>query len=230
MMLWQTLSKPWQAAFEEAWTAYCAGSLPIGAVIAHAETGEVLVRARNRRWEREGYPFIGIHNQEVMHAEVQAILAMNDEEIPRRAGVLYTTMEPCPMCMGMWFMSNMGVVHYASADPYAGSANLLETSWYYRVKGKEAFGPVPLLDTMSLAMVLEVHIRTRVWGNGNYWGGNHYEKRHDERAPQAVTLAKHLAETGELQRMEKENWFVGDVLDRLAGLISEVSASLRGNN
>src|SRR5260370_40111603 len=31
-MLWQRLSAPWQAAIEEAWTAYCHGSLPHGAV------------------------------------------------------------------------------------------------------------------------------------------------------------------------------------------------------
>ena len=37
MTFWETLELPWQEAFAQAWEAYCAGSLPIGAVITRAK-------------------------------------------------------------------------------------------------------------------------------------------------------------------------------------------------
>ena len=49
-MIWATLADPWRVCLEEAWTAYCAGSVPIGACITDA-TGSVLARGRNRIFE-----------------------------------------------------------------------------------------------------------------------------------------------------------------------------------
>ena len=125
--MWETLSTPWQTCLDEAWQAYCAGSLPIGAIIVSRE-GETLARGRNRRYERSNFPF-GAKNQEIMHAEIQCILALDDTNLPRASAELYTSMEPCPMCLGTWFMSSMAVLHYAARDPYAGSTNLLQTTW-----------------------------------------------------------------------------------------------------
>jgi len=31
--MWNRLSIPWKVCFEEAWEAYCKGSIPIGAVL-----------------------------------------------------------------------------------------------------------------------------------------------------------------------------------------------------
>ena len=46
-MMWQSLSQPWRACLEEAWTAYRAGSVPIGAAITDG-AGRVVARGRNR--------------------------------------------------------------------------------------------------------------------------------------------------------------------------------------
>jgi len=43
---WSEIEYPWQVCFEEAWRAYCAGSLPIGAAL-FSPTGELLFRGRN---------------------------------------------------------------------------------------------------------------------------------------------------------------------------------------
>jgi tRNA(adenine34) deaminase len=51
--LWETLSAPWQASLEEAWAAYRAGSIPVGAAVTDHE-GRVLTRAHNRTFERDG--------------------------------------------------------------------------------------------------------------------------------------------------------------------------------
>jgi tRNA(Arg) A34 adenosine deaminase TadA len=47
MTLWQTLEEPWRIALEQAWAAYRAGSLPIGAVVVDADN-QVVGRGRNR--------------------------------------------------------------------------------------------------------------------------------------------------------------------------------------
>lgn len=65
MTVWQTLALPWQAAFEEAWVAYLAGCLPIGAVVADDE-GVILTRGRNR---------IGETYNGLSHAELNALVA-----------------------------------------------------------------------------------------------------------------------------------------------------------
>ena len=45
--LWEELSEPWRACAEEAWEAYRAGSLPIGAVVTDAR-GNVVARGPSR--------------------------------------------------------------------------------------------------------------------------------------------------------------------------------------
>ena len=47
MSLWNDLLHPWQICVEEAWTAYCAGSIPIGAAILDP-TGLLVARGHNR--------------------------------------------------------------------------------------------------------------------------------------------------------------------------------------
>lgn len=51
--MWDTLSPAWQVCLEEAWAAYCAGSLPIGACISDPD-GQILSRGRNRIDDTEG--------------------------------------------------------------------------------------------------------------------------------------------------------------------------------
>ena len=51
--MWSQLSEPWQACLQEAWTAYCHGSHPVGAVINDA-AGYLLTRGRNRVFEVVG--------------------------------------------------------------------------------------------------------------------------------------------------------------------------------
>jgi len=52
VLLWEALTVPWRACLEEAWAAYRAGSLPIGAAIADP-AGSVIARGRNRIHEHE---------------------------------------------------------------------------------------------------------------------------------------------------------------------------------
>src|SRR5215212_4445037 len=96
--LWTRLPVPWRACLELAWEAYQAGSLPIGAVVADAE-GEVISRGRNRIHERsgeDGYLF----GHKLAHAELNALVTLDNDAYDPAECTLYTTTEPCPLCEG----------------------------------------------------------------------------------------------------------------------------------
>jgi tRNA(adenine34) deaminase len=105
-------------ALEEARAAVEHGDVPIGAVVARVDTGEVVARRHNQR-ERDADP--------TAHAE---ILALRDAA--RRAGswrledfALIVTLEPCPMCAGAVIAARLGLVAFGAADPKGGALGSL---------------------------------------------------------------------------------------------------------
>ena len=115
-MIWDLLSDPWQACMEEAWAAYCAGSVPIGAAVTDAG-GRIVSRGRNRIGEDCGEADC-FYDHPLAHAEMNALLAFDyREHDPPHACILYATTEPCPLCFGAFYMSGVRVLRYASRDP-----------------------------------------------------------------------------------------------------------------
>ena len=168
--LWDRLEPPWQACLEEAWLAYGAGSVPIGAVVTDS-LGRIIGRGRNRIGDRapastHAAPLNGparavVAFHDLAHAELNALLSLNyvyenetEADNPHR-WLLYTTMEPCPLCLGALYMSGIRALHYASRDPYAGSVNLLGATPYLSRKPVRVFGPHPLLEIISAALSVE---------------------------------------------------------------------------
>jgi tRNA(adenine34) deaminase len=105
-------------ALDEARDAAQHGDVPIGAVVASADDGEVLSRRHNER-ELAGDP--------TAHAE---ILALRDaaEVIGswRLEGcALVVTLEPCPMCAGAVVIARLDLVAFGAADPKAGALGSL---------------------------------------------------------------------------------------------------------
>ena len=125
---WNTLTPPWQACLEEAWAAYCTGNLPIGAVITDAD-GIILSRGRNRWYDTQIEPN-QIGGSRLAHAELNALLKLPQNRADYRSWSLYTTLEPCPLCIGAMYMVGLRNLHYAARDPWAGSTNLLGTTDY----------------------------------------------------------------------------------------------------
>ena len=115
-VVWEQLSEPWRACVEEAWDAYREGSLPIGAVVTD-DHESVLSRGRNRIHERSG-PTGAIFGHKLAHAELNALLSLDHREHDPRACVLWTTTEPCPLCVGAARMSEVGGLRYASREPW----------------------------------------------------------------------------------------------------------------
>jgi tRNA(Arg) A34 adenosine deaminase TadA len=158
--MWDSLSHPWQAAIEMAWEAYCAGTIPIGAVVADPN-GNVVSRGRNRILDTTS-PEKQIHGDMLAHAELNALLALSLGQEVRHSSALYTTMEPCPLCMGAFYMSSVRTLHYAARDPYAGSTNLLGATPYLSRKPIRVVAPCDqTLELVLTALMVETEIRLR---------------------------------------------------------------------
>ena len=136
--MWSELSLPWQAVLEEAWEAGCAGCVPIGAVVVNAND-EIIARGRNHVNDPIQPGQIGGHK--LAHAEINALLAVSLPHEEFRQLAIYTSMEPCPLCMGAIYMAGVRRIYYACRDAYAGSIDMLGSTPYLARKPIKAFGP-----------------------------------------------------------------------------------------
>ncbi|RMH13608.1 MAG: nucleoside deaminase [Planctomycetota bacterium] len=94
------------------------GEVPVGAVVYHTNSGEILAEASNRR-ERDRDP--------AGHAEFEAIRracrALGDWRLNDYS--LAVTLEPCAMCAGLIVNARVGRVVFGTADPKAGAVRTL---------------------------------------------------------------------------------------------------------
>lgn len=121
--MWNDLSEIWKTAFEEAWVSFKNGSIPIGAVIAD-EDGNIILKDHNRGNEE------GIINRNIAHAEANAMRQLDTSVYNPRSLVLYSTMEPCPMCFGTAVMANLKHLRYAARDPHCGFVHIKDSDPY----------------------------------------------------------------------------------------------------
>jgi tRNA(adenine34) deaminase len=123
MQAWDDLEPAWREAFRLAWEAFAAGTIPVGAVVTRGD--EIIARGRNRLFDATTPPPGQMGGSRIAHAEMNAIAQLgNEDRFPD--GVLWTTLEPCAMCIGATWLSTVGAVRYAGSDVYAGSARLIE--------------------------------------------------------------------------------------------------------
>jgi len=106
------------AALGEARRAIEHDDVPVGAVVVHRPTGEVVARAHN---ERE------LRADPSAHAELLALRAASEVNGSWRldAHALVVTLEPCPMCAGAVWAARVPLLVYGAADPKAGAAGSL---------------------------------------------------------------------------------------------------------
>ena len=102
-----------QAALEEARFASERDEVPIGAVLIHRETGEIVARAGNRTIEQ---------SDPTAHAEILLIRDMCQklgvQRIPEYD--VYVTIEPCPMCAAALSFARIGTIIFGATDPKSG--------------------------------------------------------------------------------------------------------------
>ena len=219
--MWADLCMPWQACLEEAWAAYCSGSIPIGSVVIDGE-GKILSLGRNRIWNSAvPLPPGQVCHTELAHAELNALLALGIDQGDRRAWALYTTTEPCPLCLGAFYMSGIRTLHYASRDPWAGSTNLLGTTPYLSRKTIQVTGPQgnPQLEAIIVALFVEWELyllRERL---------SVVREALQVIIPQGVRLGTELYHSGELRQMASNGTCAEVVYNHLADSIGILGGS-----
>ena len=105
-------------ALDEARAALDHGDVPVGAVVARIDSGEVVSRRHN---ERE------LSHDPTAHAEV---LALRDAAAALASWrlddcALVVTIEPCAMCAGAAVAARLGLIAFGAADPKAGACGSL---------------------------------------------------------------------------------------------------------
>ena len=106
------LDSPMERALTLAWEAYCAGSFPVGCVIADGH-GIIVAEGRNRVGDADAPPG-RMRSTAIAHAEIDALsqLPMGDYS----QFVLYTSLEPCLLCRSATLLSGIGTVRFLAAD------------------------------------------------------------------------------------------------------------------
>jgi tRNA(adenine34) deaminase len=112
---WSALDEPWQRCFSLAWEAYGGGTIPVGAALVDGD-GAIVAAGRNRVYEEDG-PAPQIARSLLAHAEVNTLIGL-DPERRYEDHVLYSSLEPCVLCVGATVMATVGRVRFAGADPY----------------------------------------------------------------------------------------------------------------
>jgi len=108
------------AAIEQARLALALNEVPIGCVIVHDPTGEIISAGFNRR---------EIDHDPTGHAELLAIRAAGQARQHWRLidCTLYVTLEPCPMCAGAIVNARIPRLVYGCDDPKGGAVRTLFT-------------------------------------------------------------------------------------------------------
>lgn len=206
----------WRTCLDLAWEAHRAGSLPIAAVVTDAE-GIIIARGRNRLAEREessphliGTPYLT--GSPLAHAEVNALLELGYRP-PGPRPILFTTTEPCPLCMGAARMSGVERVSYASRDPWAGCASMSEEVPYLQRSGPKAEGPQPLLEAPLVAWQAAVHLIS-------YPDSSHFLDIWNDCLPEACAAGRKLFESGTLTALADDGATTAEVWEVLQGILS----------
>jgi len=100
-----------QRALQEAQIAFDKGEVPVGAVIVTQD--KVIARGHN---------LTEMLNDVTAHAEMQAFTAASDFLGGKylKECTLYVTLEPCQMCAGASYWTQIGRIVYGATDPSRG--------------------------------------------------------------------------------------------------------------
>ncbi len=102
-------------AYQEAENAFDKGEVPVGAIIVFKD--KIIARA---------YNLTETLNDVTAHAEMQAFTAAADFLGGKylKDCTLYVTLEPCQMCAGASYWTQIGKIVYGASEPERGFVNL----------------------------------------------------------------------------------------------------------
>jgi len=112
-------------AFKQAKLAFEDNEIPVGAVVVCRN--KIIARAYNQTEKL---------TDATAHAEMLAITAaansLGAKYLPECK--LYVTLEPCVMCAGAGFWSQLGEIHYGASDPKRGYTNVSQSILHPKTK------------------------------------------------------------------------------------------------
>lgn len=113
----------------------------MGAVLTDGD-GAVIGTGRNQRFSGQAQGLLA-------HAEMAALAAVPSAKQRALDTVLYTTLSPCPMCLGAIVVARVGQVHIGAVDPtWHGIEKLPSLNDEVRRRWPRMHGPLPgLLGT-----------------------------------------------------------------------------------
>ncbi|WP_281177933.1 nucleoside deaminase [Actinospica robiniae] len=133
---WDALDRPWRVAIEAAWQSYREGGIAVGAVLT-AGDGAVISAGRNQRFSGQAQGLLA-------HAEMEALGAMPPAKQRAIDNILYTTLSPCPMCLGAIVVARVGQVHIGAVDPtWHGIEKLPSLNVEVQRRWPRMHGPLP---------------------------------------------------------------------------------------
>jgi tRNA(adenine34) deaminase len=102
-------------AYQEAEIAFDKGEIPVGAVVVL--NNKIIARAHN---------LTETLNDVTAHAEMQAFTAASDYLGGKylKDCILYVTLEPCQMCAGASYWTQLSKIVYGASEPKRGFKNL----------------------------------------------------------------------------------------------------------
>jgi len=152
-----------ERALELAEYAASLGEVPVGAVIVHKPTGNIIGEGWNKR-ESDKSP--------LAHAELMAI-----ENASKKLGgwrivdsEMYVTLEPCPMCAGAIIHAKLDRVIFGAYDKKSGSVCSVQKMFAFPYNHKpEVAGGVMEEQCSTLLKVFFKELRRKKRENGLHW-------------------------------------------------------------
>jgi tRNA(Arg) A34 adenosine deaminase TadA len=122
----------WEKCLDLAIESFNAKSLAIASIITNNKDVIVSYGSNQLRDNRDTYNKITLSS--IAHAEMNAIHNLGIPGMDGKDFTLYTTVEPCPMCIGAISLSRIKNVVVGSKDPYAGSTQWAQSNNYINSK------------------------------------------------------------------------------------------------
>ncbi len=203
------LSFEWQTVFSLAWEAYKAGNLPIGAAVFDTN-GNLVCDGKNNTKNKN------IKNPRISHAETQCLRDLDISQHPDfKNYTIYTTMEPCPMCMGTIVMCGIRNIEVASLDAYCGALHYSRYDPYIRDKNLNITVLGGEAQAVQLAWQGAVELKTFDYESKVFVKFRETDSR-------ACDIAHILKDTGYLDKASEENFTCQEVYDYIVSLYNEM--------
>lgn len=202
-MRFSDLDATWQRALAQAWRAHVLGNIGVGAVLTD-RTGFIVAEGRNRVIDTNAPPG-RLYGNYLAHAEMDVLAQLSVGDYEHHT--VWTSLEPCLLCMSAIVTSHVGVVRFAAPDPlWLGIEGLPGINPQADKRWPKRIGPMtgPIASFSALLPL--------VWFFRNQGGGaatRAYEADHAG----LVALASRLADENTLETLGGEP--VEAVLDRL---------------